>query len=137
MIDITSSLSKDGLILRIEMIEDSRVLGARDITAAEMTMLLDHLGAARAAMRDKVPESLEAGKAHFNNVQQNPLYYVSNRGPLDKAFALLLRHPGFGWLAFTFDKKSGHEFANKVLAEALRVRTLAPGIIKPGPAVKI
>ncbi len=135
--DIVSSLSKDGLTFTLEMIErpGDNVLARREINAAELTLLMEHLAMARAAMQDIVPPTLDPGKQHFPNTQLNPATFVGNEGPLSKRFMLCIRHPGYGWLGFAWGKKEAKAITSMMMAEIVRMES-QPGIIGPS-GVKI
>lgn len=130
--DITSSLSKDGLTLTLEMIErpGDRVIAKREMSAVELTFVIEHLAMARAAMQDIVPPTLDPGKQHFPNTQLNPATFVGNEGPLSKRFLLCVRHPGYGWMAFAFNKQNGQRLTAFIQTEIVRM-AVQPGIVGP------
>ncbi len=112
--DIRLNLAPDGSGLHIAFDRADHKLVGFTLEAPELDRLIALLGAARAELAERVPAELEPGArvpATFA-----PAWQVSETGT-PGTHAVMLRHPGFGWLGFVL---LGHEA--RALAESLDTR---------------
>ena len=131
MRDIVSTMSRDGLTLRIEIMEGAAALSHIDLDAAQLSLVITALEVAREQMADRIPETLDPKeKQHLSRVIPNPATFVGNEGPLSKRTMLVIRHPGLGWLPFSFKKDDARALAAMLMADVVRVHA-QPGIIAP------
>ena len=97
--ELLSGVNADRSLAIIELRMNGQALGHIELAAAELEGFIHQLAGARAAMAEQVPVELETG-ARLANMAIAPNWRVGENPDLGKALAV--RHPGFGWLNFTF-----------------------------------
>lgn len=109
-ISVTTGLDaqdKNIAILQIE--QDMEPLAHVMLPPPELSNLIEKLGKTRAAMPDQIPPELSPGsRLPFIN---SPAWHVEQRGA---ELLVAIRHPGYGWLAFTMPENEADKFSSAV-----------------------
>lgn len=99
---LAASLGSNKLEAALDLFEDDKRIGRMVVDASGLQEIVDKLAKVRAKMPDRVPFNIDLG-SRFSSTK-NPEWRLQRHH--DGTFALFLRHPGFGWLAF---RLSGEE----------------------------
>jgi hypothetical protein len=94
--------------VRIEFHADDRLVGWIALEAPELEDFIHQLAEHRASLADEVPKVLDPGTWFI--AQIDPTWHVS-RKKVEQGQALLLRHPGFGWLSFVLSNRQALKLA--------------------------
>lgn len=87
-------------------------VGQFDMDAPELDALIAQLGKIRSMLVDQVPAELDPN-ARLQGTA-TPVYRICNiRNRERDEIALSLRHPGYGWLTFHFDRDAALVFAER------------------------
>lgn len=105
---LRTALTPDREELTIELWMNDQALGHINLAAADLDAFIHKLGQHRAAMPDQVPAELDPG-ARIEAVS-DPIWRIPDV-EAQKARVLCLRHPGLGWLGFTFPDHEAKEIA--------------------------
>lgn len=132
MKDLTSSLDPAGGVMRLEILEKGQPIASIDLDAGQLADVITALEIGREKMADKIPMTIDPGAVRFNRVILNPPSYVGAEAPFAKRFLLAVRHPGLGWLPFSYDVGPGQIFTEALMAQVMRIRSQEkPTIIRP------
>jgi len=101
-----------GTTISLEIVEDDRPIGHANLEAPELDALIAALAVGRAGLAEQVPTELD-DNARLKTVHE-PFCRIGVL-PDGSEKLLSIRHPGLGWLAFSFDaeraKLVGEELA--------------------------
>lgn len=108
---VSIKLVDDGKGCSLVLRRDDELIGSLVLDAASLDGLLHSLSMQRAAMAEEVPRKLpNRSKAA---VSSQPEWQVPE-DPAPNARLLLLRHSGFGWLAFHMTTKRAMSLATEL-----------------------
>jgi hypothetical protein len=123
---IAAVLSEDRRCLIIETRQDDATIARVIYGAPEVAYLLDLIANQRARMVDEVVPTLDPG-SRFKAIGY-PAWWAGNEMP-DGLRALALRHPGFGWLGFVFNRQQAAALSSAIRPAAEK----ATGLTLPPP----
>lgn len=98
-IGFQTTLSDDKSITRLQVLLDGEPQVFADLTADELSQLLEGLGMARASMAQEIPNTIQPGTAVV--AVENPAWTMPRAHP-EGGRVLGLRHPGWGWISYFF-----------------------------------
>ncbi len=108
-------LEDDGSTARLSILLNGREAAFIIADALELEEIIHGLGAGRAEMRDAVPAQLDP-LPRFRTTE-TPNWCVFDPEP-DRC-TLAVRHPGFGWLGFSFARGEAGRIANSMMLSHL------------------
>lgn len=92
---IRQVLSDDCHSLRLEILDGGKPISTHDLNAADVDELIIELGRNRELLQDTVPVDLEFGSRIATIPAPQWRVHATTR-------SLFVRHPGYGWLGFSF-----------------------------------
>lgn len=98
---------RETVLVRIE--ENEKSLGQVGLDGRSTEALILSLGKQRAALKEEVPRTLEAGTSI--EAMLDPVWQVDGQ-KLPEGRVLALRHPGFGWLTFVIPDHEAKSIAD-------------------------
>lgn len=101
----------------LELIEGDRPLGHITLELPEFATLLRHLGQLRAKFAEPVPRSIEP-RARMDLNDLTAFSVID--GQSEAARVLALRHPGYGWLAFSIPDRGCGRIAAELVRQPAR-----------------
>lgn len=132
MADIQCSVSTNKKFAKIILVDEAGAdIGEYVATAHDLDIFIQELGRIRASMVPEVNRVLEVNPV-FKNVTRETIFHVHRQHMLGKELFLAVRHPGFGWLAFTMDPS--HATALAALLKG-QVDAISPKIVKPSGVI--
>ena len=96
-----------GQAARLETFVDGQSVSWVDLDGPGLDWLIENLAAARAALAEPVAAELDPNAPLA--VTEDPNWWVFDPDPQGQT--LVLRHPGLGWLGFSFTQAQASEIA--------------------------
>jgi hypothetical protein len=105
----------DGQTVAIEVKLDGQVIGKVPFDATGIHEMIDKLSEARETLAEKVPLRPDLGSRV--DAVMNPVWHVREKN-VQGGRALVIRHPGLGWLAFRFSRVEASSLAGWLLKDS-------------------
>ena len=83
-----------------------------ELTAEQLDVIIAELGQLRGSMQPSITRDLENGSVF--KALRDPRWRIE-RDEVTTDFTVLLRHPGFGWIAFVFPAQTAEKIARFLL----------------------
>jgi hypothetical protein len=109
---LLAALGRNKLEAALDLFEQDKRVGRMVLDASGLQEVINNLAKVRAKMSDRVPFNIDLG-SRFSSIK-HPAWRLQRYH--DGTFALFLRHPGFGWLAFRLSGEEARQIGEGLMS---------------------